>query len=261
MTKKSDVCLVTGAGAGIGKAIAQALAAQGSTVILAARRLELLEQAASEIRQAGGRAEALQLDITDRSGVKDAIAGIVQQHGGIDVLVNNAGMMPMPGNLVDADDQIWDELLLVNTTGTYNVTKAVLPTMIAQQYGRIINLSSISAKLTWAGFVAYGTAKGALHAFTTALAREVAPNGITVNCVLPGFTRTEEMERIWGTIASAQGMTVDALVQPILDAKVPIKRWIAPEEVGRLIAFLAHRDAGALTGQFFVIDGGLDAHD
>ena len=114
--------------------------------------------------------------------------------------------------------------------------------MTEQKSGRIVNISSISAKLTWPAFVAYGAAKAALHAFTTALAKEVAGDGITVNCVLPGFTRTEEMERIWGTIAHNAGKTMDELVNPILESKVPIKRWLRPGG-DRLHGFLPRQPA------------------
>lgn len=189
------------------------------------------------------------------------VADARERFGRIDVLVNNAGLMPMPATLVDMDDQVWDDLLAVNTTGTYNMCKAVLPVMIEKGFGPIVNISSVSAKHTWAAFVAYAATKGALHAFTTVLAKEVAAHGITVNCVLPGFTRTPEMERIWGQIASGAGTTMDALVDPILKDKVPINRWLKPEEIGYMVSFLASRRADGITGQLHYVDGGLDAHD
>ena len=122
-------------------------------------------------------------------------------------------------------------------------------------------MSSVAAKLTFPAFAAYGAAKAALHALTSALAKEVAAHKITVNCILPGFTRTEEMEHIWGTIATASGQTLDELVNPILESKVPINRWLQPEEIGYMISFLASRKADGITGQLFTVDGGLDAHD
>ena len=239
MLNQDQVCIVTGGGKGIGKGIAKVLAAEGATVVVAGRSEDLLRQTAADIVAGGGQAAAWRLDITDRPGVAAFVQQVRQQFGRIDVLVNNAGLMPLPGNLATFDDQLWDDLFAVNATGTYNMTKAVLPAMSEQKSGRIVNISSISAKLTWPAFVAYGAAKAALHAFTTALAKEVAADGITVNCVLPGFTRTEEMERIWGTIAHSAGKTMDELVNPILESKVPIKRWLRPEEIGYMVSFLA----------------------
>jgi 3-oxoacyl-[acyl-carrier protein] reductase len=261
MLNQDQICIVTGGGKGIGKGIAKVLAAEGATVVVAGRSEDRLCQTATEIIAGGGQATALRLDITDRPGVATFVQQVRQQFGRIDVLVNNAGLMPLPGSLATFDDQLWDDLFAVNTTGTYNMTKAVLPAMSEQKSGRIINISSISAKLTWPAFVAYGAAKAALHAFTTALAREVAGDGITVNCVLPGFTRTEEMERIWGTVAQSAGKTMDELVNPILESRVPIKRWLRPEEIGYMVSFLASPRAAGITGQMFVVDGGLDAHD
>jgi NAD(P)-dependent dehydrogenase (short-subunit alcohol dehydrogenase family) len=261
MNNGNQVCVVTGAGKGIGRGIATVLAREGATVIAASRNEANLRATQQSIEAAGGNAVAMPLDITDRGGVKAFVEKVMAQFGRIDVLVNNAGLMPLPVYFAQADDQLWDDLFRVNTTGTYNVTKAVLPRMIEQKFGRVINFSSVAAKLTFPAFVAYAAAKGALHAFTTALAKEVATDGITVNCILPGFTRTEEMERIWGTVATASGQTLDELINPILDAKVPIKRWLQPEEIAHMVSFLASRKADGITGQLLVIDGGLDAHD
>lgn len=261
MLNANQVCIVTGAGKGIGRGIAKVLASEGATVIAASRNAVNLRATVEMITAAGGRATALPLDITDRPGVRQFVAQVIADHGHIDVLVNNAGLMPMPANLADFDDALFDQLFLVNTTGTYNITKAVLPHMTQQQFGRIINMSSVAAKLTFPAFAAYGAAKAALHALTSALAKEVATHKITVNCILPGFTRTEEMEHIWGTIATASGQTLDELVNPILESKVPINRWLQPEEIGYMISFLASRKADGITGQLFTVDGGLDAHD
>ncbi len=261
MINANQVCVVTGAGKGIGRAVATVLAREGAAVIAASRNEANLRITQQTIEAAGGRAVAMPLDITERSGVKQFVERVLADFGRIDVLVNNAGLMPLPAYFVEADDQLWDDLFRVNTTGTYNMTKAVLPSMMRQKFGRVINFSSVAAKLTFPAFVAYAAAKGALHAFTTALAKEVATDNITVNCILPGFTRTEEMERIWGTVATASGQTLDELINPILDAKVPIKRWLQPEEIGHMVSFLASRKADGITGQMLVVDGGLDAHD
>ncbi len=261
LLNEGQICVVTGAGQGIGRGIAAVLAREGASVVLAARDAPRLESVARDISDTGGRAVAMPLDITDRPAVRQFVVAVRERFGRVDVLVNNAGLMPMPATLLDTADNTWDDLLRVNATGTFNMTKAVLPAMIENGFGRIINISSVSAKYTWAAFVAYAAAKGCLHAFTTALAKEVATHGITVNCILPGFTRTEEMERIWGSIAAASGTTIDALVDPILKDKVPVNRWLQPEEIGQMVAFLASRQAGGITGHLHYVDGGLDAHD
>ena len=188
MINANQVCVVTGAGKGIGRGIATVLAREGATVIAASRSAANLRITKEMIETAGGRAAAIPVDITDRPGVQAFVKQVIADFGRIDVLVNNAGLMPMPANLVDFDDQLWENLFRVNTTGTYNMIKAVLPHMMQQEFGRVINMSSVAARLTFPAFAAYGAAKAALHALTTALAKEVAVHKITVNCILPGFT-------------------------------------------------------------------------
>jgi NAD(P)-dependent dehydrogenase (short-subunit alcohol dehydrogenase family) len=151
-------------------------------------------------------------------------------------------------------------MVSVNLTGTFNVTKAVLPSMLERKYGRIINISSVSARKVVGMFVGYAAAKGGLHAFTTALANEVTAQGITVNCILPGFTETEEMHRIWGTLAAEADISEDEILAPFWQ-QVPIGRWIQPEEIGAVVAFLASDSAGVVTGQLIKVDGGYDNHD
>jgi len=260
MDNKGQVCIVTGGRKGIGRGIARVLAREGARVVIASRDGEGLRRTAHELSASGADVTPVAMDITDRPAVRAAVDEVAARFGRIDVLVNNAGLMPMPCALDSFDDRLWDDLLAVNVTGTYNITKAVLPHMKARKAGRIISISSISALRTWANFVAYGTAKAALFAFTTALAREVAADGITVNCVLPGFTRTEEMERIWGLIAKQAGTTMDELLKPVFEQMVPMKRWLEPQEIGEMVAFLASDRAKGITGQLFAVDAGLDSH-
>ena len=204
MINANQVCVVTGAGKGIGRGIATVLAREGATVIAASRSAANLRITKEMIETAGGRAAAIPVDITDRPGVQAFVKQVIADFGRIDVLVNNAGLMPMPANLVDFDDQLWENLFRVNTTGTYNMIKAVLPHMMQQEFGRVINMSSVAARLTFPAFAAYGAAKAALHALTTALAKEVAVHKITVNCILPGFTRAPRRWNISGARSPRQ---------------------------------------------------------
>ena len=137
MLNLDQVCIVTGGGKGIGKGIAKVLDAEGATVVVAGRSEDLLRRTAADIVAKGGQAAARRLDITDRPGVAAFVQEVRQQFGRIDVLVNNAGLMPMPGNIATFDDQLWDDLFAVNATGTYNMTKAVLPAMLEKKSGRI----------------------------------------------------------------------------------------------------------------------------
>jgi len=260
MQNQHQLCVVTGGGRGIGRGIAEVLVREGARVVIAARNKECLDKTATELGARGAAVYPMTLEITDRRAVTAFAEQVMADHGHVDVLVNNAGLMPLPAPLANFNDQLWDDLMTVNVTGTYNMTKAFLPSMVGRNYGRIINISSISALKTWPNFVAYAAAKSALFGFTTALAKEVAGDGVTVNCVLPGFTHTEEMDRIWGLVAEQAGTTVEALMQPIFDEMIPMHRWLEPQEVGEMVAFLAADRAKGITGQLFAVDAGLDAH-
>lgn len=257
----SKIAIVTGAfKGGIGGGISKVLAQDGFKVIMLARNAERLEKLENELKAEGLEVKSWPSDITDRQKIKKTIADILKKYGQIHVLVNNAGLMPFPSTLQDTDDNLWDDLVNTNLTGTFNITKAALPSMLDKKYGRIINISSVSARKTVGNFVAYAAAKGALHAFTTALANEVSANGITVNCILPGFTETDTMHHIWGTVADGAGVSEDELLKPFW-AQIPLGRWIQPEEIGSAVAFLASDRAEVITGQIIKVDGGYDNHD
>jgi NAD(P)-dependent dehydrogenase (short-subunit alcohol dehydrogenase family) len=255
-----QVALLTGSAGGMGRGTARVLAEKGFKVLLLDRNEEKLAKAVKEMEQKGLDVEAWPSDIVDRPKLAKTITEIIAKHGHIDALVNMAGLMPLPCSLTDTDDKLWDDMVAVNFTGTFNVTKAVLPHMIKEKYGRIVNISSISARKTVGYFVGYAAAKGALHAFTTALANEVTGQGITVNCVLPGFTETEEMHRIWGAVAQSSGITEEEILKPFW-AQIPIGRWVQPEEIGTAVAFLVSEEARVVTGQILRVDGGYDSHD
>lgn len=255
------IAIVTGVNRkGIGGGISKVLSKEGFKVLILARSADKLSDVEKDMKAEGLDVESWPSDITDRPRITKTISDIIAKYGQIDVLVNNAGLMPFPSALQETDDKLWDELVNVNLTGTFNITKAVLPHMLEKKYGRIVNISSISARKTVGYFVAYAAAKGALHAFTTALANETTAGGVTVNCILPGFTETDEMHRIWGTLAKNSGVTEDDLLKPFW-AQIPLGRWLQPEEIGNAVAFLASEKAGVITGQVIKVDGGYDNHD
>jgi len=234
--------LVTGGSGGIGAAICRALSAQGHFVYVHAHRgMESAESIAAGIVSAGGRAQALQFDLTDPVAVGAAIDDILEQ-GPIQVLINNAGIHDdavFPG----MSPQQWHRVIDVSVNGFYNVTQPLILPMIRTRWGRIISISSVAALLGNRGQVNYAAAKGALNAATRALSLEVASRGITVNAVAPGIIATD--------------MSKAAFDAAAIENIVPMKRAGSPEEVASLVAYLASREAGYITGQIISINGGM----
>ncbi len=234
------VALVTGAGSGIGEAIAKKLAEKEYTVIVT----DITggeKRVAEEIREKGGVAESYKLDVTLPREVENIIDGVVKKYGRIDVLVNNAGIYPFK-SFLEMTLEDWDKVMNVNLRGVFIVTKAVVPHMIKQKYGRIINISSIAGQRGIAQLVHYCASKAGVDGFTRALAVELAPYGITVNAIAPGIIKTP------GTIRA--GIVED------FSKLVPLGRAGEPEDIANLVAFLASDEASWITGQVYVIDGG-----
>src|SRR5580765_6150937 len=186
------VALVTGAGRGIGRAIALAFAAEGAKVALTARTVGELDKVGGEIRSAGGTALALPADLSDRSVPANVIAEVQRSLGPIEILVNNAGVgsSANPRPIIDFDDDFWDLSLAVNLTAPYLLSKAVLPGMLSRRWGRIITIASINSKTGSLHGAAYAASKHGVLGLMRTLAMEVADQGITVNCICPGPVRT-----------------------------------------------------------------------
>ena len=243
-TLDGKVVLVTGGSRGIGRAIAGALAAEGSVVVLAARDSARLAEAVEEITGAGGRAESVSIDVSDRSSVAAAIAGVLETHGRIDGLVNNAGVTR--DNLVlrmkDAD---WDAVLATNLTGVFLCTQAVLRSMIKQRSGRIVNVTSVVGLMGNAGQANYAASKAGVVGFTKSVAREVASRGITVNAVAPGF------------IATDMTATMTDKAREAVIAAIPMGRVGRPEDIAGSVAYLISDAAAYITGQVLGVDGGF----
>jgi 3-oxoacyl-[acyl-carrier protein] reductase len=238
------VSIVTGASQGIGEVIARDLAAEGATVVCADVQREKLEAVARAIVEAGGRAEAREVDVTDTAAVERTVAAVVAAHKRIDHLVNNAGIT-RDGLLLRMKEEDWDAVLRVNLKGTFNFSKAVLRTMVAARYGRIVNIASVAGLMGNAGQANYAASKGGMVAFAKSLAREVGSRGITVNAVAPGFIST--------------AMT-DALPEEVKTAyleAIPLKKFGLPKDVANAVKFLLSEDAAYITGQVVSVNGGM----
>lgn len=242
------VALVTGGGSGMGEASCHRLARDGKSVAVLDIDSANAEKVASAINEAGGSAMAVTADITQRNQVEHAVAAIHKQYGPISVLVNNAGVEHFAA-FDTIDSEQWDRMLDINLKGNYNVTQTVLPDMIAQRWGRIINFSSVGAQTGAFNMVHYAAAKGGVIAMTRSLAMELGHKGITVNAIAPGLINTAMSQR--AIDGGKFVMPVDKLVRTF-----PIPRMGEPEEVAAAVVFFASEDAGYITAQLLGINGG-----
>lgn len=248
--KQSGVALVTGGTRGIGEAVCIALAKEGYQVVTTFRNAEREKQARDwqqRLADEGLEIDLVQMDVADISSCEKAAGELLNRYGQLDVLVNNAGitrdsvMKKMP---VEA----WQEVIHTNLDGVFNVTRYFLDFLIAQNYGRIINISSINAQKGQFGQVNYSAAKAGMHGFTKALAQETARKGITVNTVSPGYVETDMV------------MAIDEKIREQIKAQIPVGRFGQPEEIARLVVFLADEKSSFITGADLSINGGMFMH-
>jgi 3-oxoacyl-[acyl-carrier protein] reductase len=239
---EGKVAIVTGAGSGIGAAIAAALAGEGSVVYFGDTDLAAATRAAAGIPEA----RAIALDVADAASLQRAAERIARERGRIDVLVNNAGILKT-GSIVDATIADWDEVCRVNLSGVYYGCKAVMPFMIEKRSGKIVNIASVSAAKGGGVFgnVLYGTTKAGVVALTKGLARELGPYGINVNCIAPAVTET-------GMI---RALLTPERKQAVL-ASIPLGRFATPDDVATMALLLASDVSSYVTGDTIVVDGG-----
>jgi NAD(P)-dependent dehydrogenase (short-subunit alcohol dehydrogenase family) len=241
------VAIVTGGGGGLAEGICATLAASGAAVAAVDRSLEKAERVAQ--LASSGRCIALEADVSDKASVDAMAQRVISELGGIDILVNNAAIYPLRP-WTEIDEEEWDRVMAVNLKGYFLCARAAYPSMRERGKGRIINVASITFFIGWSGFLDYVSSKGAIIGFTRTLAREVGPDGITVNAISPGAFPTDA-ERVHPD--------QEALNRRILEQQ-SLKRRGTPEDVGNLAAFLASDAASFITGQTIMIDGGWAMH-
>ena len=247
-----QVALVTGAGQGLGEAIALEFAREGAAVALLERNPETVEATRAQIEAAGGEAKAFALDITNYEAYAKVVHQTVAWKGKIDALVNNAAISISGTILTDTLDN-WRKQISVNLEAVYMGSKLVAPHMVERQYGRIINITSIQGFASSGDAGAYNAAKGGIIAYTKSMAVELGQYNILVNAVAPGFMRTA-MSMING---EDETTTPDFLEWYVKRGKVPLRRTGLPEDVSGTVVFLASSYCRYMTGQLLVVDGGL----
>jgi NAD(P)-dependent dehydrogenase (short-subunit alcohol dehydrogenase family) len=236
-----QIAIVTGAAAGIGEVIALRLAEAGARVAIADMDILASRQAATRI---GRGAFAVELNVTDPKSVARCVAEVLEQAGGLHILVNNAGLAGKAAPIWEQTDEDWHKVLAVNVTGPFFLCRAVLPIMRAQSYGRIVNVASIAGKEGNPRMVAYSASKAAIIGLTKSIAKEVAAEGICINAISPAVIRTKMLDQL----TPAQ---VDYMVE-----RIPMKRTGKPEEVAAVVHFLASADCSFVTGQCYDVSGG-----
>jgi NAD(P)-dependent dehydrogenase (short-subunit alcohol dehydrogenase family) len=242
--------LITGGGTGIGAAIATRLSEMGARITVVGRRLEPLQEVAHGLYGA----QAVPFDVTDEAAVEEGLTAATARFGPVDVLINNAGAAdssPFARTTTDA----WHAMLEVNLTGAFLVSRAVLPRMVELGWGRIVSIASTAGLKGYAYVAAYCAAKHGVIGMTRSLALEVAPKGVTVNAVCPGYTETELLSESVANIVDKTGVSEDEAQAQLLQSN-PQGRFVSPVEVAEAAAWLVNPNAGAITGQAIIVAGG-----
>jgi len=245
LSLKDKVAIVTGSARGIGRAIAETLAARGADVVVADLRAELAAATAQEIAAASGRrVTAIAVDVSDSASVKAMVDQALADFGHVDILVNNAGLT-RDNLIMRMEEADWDLVLGINLKGVFNCSKAIARPMMKQRQGRIINISSVSGLAGQAGQANYSASKAGVIGLTKALARELGSRQITVNAVAPGFIPTDLTKDLPAELKESS-----------LKA-IPLGRWGTPQEIASAVAFLASDEAAYITGHVLSVDGGM----
>jgi NAD(P)-dependent dehydrogenase (short-subunit alcohol dehydrogenase family) len=256
------VAVVTGGGAGIGRAIALAMAREGADVLIPDIQTANAEAVVTEVQGLGRTAVALRMDVTNEEEVRAAIAEGIRTRGQIDILVNNAGVTPGLGlpftRQVEAD---WDKVFSVNMKSVFFTCKHIAPHFMARRYGKIVNISSIAGPLSSPTMPSYSVSKMGIITFTKIVAKELAPYHVNVNAICPGLLYTDMWKKIGEVIRETNpayaALTPRQMFEKRVEEWVPMKREQTPEDIGNAAVFLASEEARNITGQALMVDGGV----
>ena len=247
MELKGKTAIVTGAGRGIGEGIAKAVGREGANVVVNNRTMDAAEAVAGAIERDGGSAMAYQADVTNTDEITAMVDATVERFGAVDILVNNAGIQSTPRLLKDITEEQWDRVLKVNLKGVFLCCKAVIPVMMKQNKGRIININSLAGRrMTFFGSADYTASKHGGVGLTQHLAWELADSNITVNAICPGATLTPLAE---------QGSTPEYR-EMVRKRLIPLGRWCTPDDIAAAVIYFASDRADMVTGQLLDVDGG-----
>ncbi len=258
MKLRDQVAIVTGAAKGMGRAICLRLAGEGAHLALAAREAPPLEALAGEVRALGRTALVVPTDVREEAQVRALVEATVETFGRIDILVNCAGITgPIETPVHELKVEEWDEVLAVNLRGTFLPTKHVVPVMLRQGRGKIVNIAGTSGLRGYRLRAAYSASKWAVRGFTRTVALEVGPHGINVNCVAPGIVAGERMDRLCREKARKRGWTPEQVYQEYV-AEMALRRVTTAEDVANAVCFLCTEESRNITGQCLTVDGGWD---
>jgi NAD(P)-dependent dehydrogenase (short-subunit alcohol dehydrogenase family) len=248
MLLKDKVAVVTGSGAGIGKAIAERFAAEGAWVVVAERCEETGNLVTASIRQAGGEASFVKCDVTKEADIVQLFRGVQEKHGKLDILVNNAGVAGPAKQVVDLSWEEWRSTLAANIDSVFLCCKHALKIMLRQRWGVIINMASVSGKRPMPLRSSYTTSKMAVIGFTRTLAAEVGPSGIRVNAICPGSVSGERQDIVFKGIMASTGKSYEE-VRAMKTESAALRRFVEPKNVAAMAVFLSCEDSEAITGQ------------
>lgn len=245
MRLQNKVALITGGGTGIGQGIASLFAKEGAYVALCGRRKEPLEETVKHIRNAGGEAIYSIADVSSREQIQESVHTTLMQWGHIDILVNNAGVV-LSGDSVSMSEEHFDTVMNINVKGVFLAAKAVLPHMLEQKNGKIINIASIAGLVGFAGSAAYCASKGAIVNLTREMALDYAANGICINAIAPGIIESDMTKPFLSNETMKQSFIY----------KIPTGRIGMPEDIAYTAVYLASEESNYVIGQTLVVDGG-----
>jgi NAD(P)-dependent dehydrogenase (short-subunit alcohol dehydrogenase family) len=252
------VALVTGGGRGIGRAIAQVFAESGMRVAITGRDGEVLASTAAEVAAAGGTVSAHPCDVSDEAAVAACVEAVIERHGGIDVLVNNAGIAGPTASLQDVAVAEWDEVQATNVRGPFLCTRTVAPHMLARGSGHVVFVSALGGGLrAYPSRLPYAVSKAALLAMTQTAAAELGPGGIRVNAVTPGPVKGERLERVFAGRARESGESAEEIARALAE-KAPVRSFPDELEIARVALFLCSPEAGHIVGQSINVTGGIE---